>query len=191
MFDSLHRALNGATRLTAIIAGYALLGLSFAICAEILLRRLFAYSMQGVDEIGGYVLAATCAFGFAYTLLQRGHTRLDMLVHRSPPWLAVALNLLAAASMSAVATFMLWRGYVTFSRSWGLGSLAPTPLQTPTWIPQLIWVLGFALFAAVAWFMLIRALAALRDGPQAVNEVVGPVSLGEEIEAEVSERVVR
>jgi hypothetical protein len=57
MLDRIHGLLDGATRIGAILSGYALLLLSLTICAEIVLRRLAAYSLQGVDEIGGYVLA--------------------------------------------------------------------------------------------------------------------------------------
>jgi hypothetical protein len=40
-------------RLIGILSGYACLGLSFLIVFEILARKLFNFSKQGVDEIGG------------------------------------------------------------------------------------------------------------------------------------------
>lgn len=188
MFDQIHRTLDHVTKLTAILAGYALLGLSFAICLEIIMRRLFAFSMQGVDEIGGYVLAGVCAFGFAYALMNRAHTRIDLLLVRGGPRVQVALNLLSAVLMAGIASFMAWRAYATLTRSIGFGSLAATPLQTPTWIPQLVWFSGFLLFAIVACFILIRSLVALRWGAAEVNALIGPVTLGQEIKEEVDSR---
>lgn len=188
LFEQIHRLLDGVTKLTAILAGYALLGLSFAICAEIVMRRLFSYSMQGVDEIGGYVLAGVCAFGFAFALMSRAHTRIDLLIVRAGPRLQVVLNLFSVVLMACIASFMAWRAYATLTRSIGFGSLAATPLQTPIWIPQLVWFSGFLLFAIVACFLLIRSLVAIRHGAAEVNALVGPVTLVEEIEEEVERR---
>lgn len=184
----MHRTLDGVTKLAAIVAGYALLALSFTICAEIVMRRLFSYSLQGVDEVGGYVLAGVCAFGFAYSLMLRAHTRIDLLLVRGGPRVQVALNLFSAALMAGIASFMAWRAYATLSRSLGFGSLAATPLQTPIWIPQLVWFSGYLLFAIVACFLLIRALVAIRQGAAEVNALVGPVTLNQEIEEEVDQR---
>lgn len=188
MFDHIHRTLDRVTKMTAILAGYALLGLSFAICLEIIMRRLFAFSMQGVDEIGGYILAGVCAFGFAYVLMNRAHTRIDLLLVRSSPLVQVILNLFSAILMAGIASFMAWRAYATLIRSVGFGSLAATPLQTPIWVPQLIWFSGLLLFAIVACFILVRSLAALRRGAKEVNSLIGPVTLGEEIKEEVDSR---
>lgn len=188
MLAQVHRWLDNITRTTALLAGYALMALSLGICAEILLRRVFSYSMQGVDEIGGYVLAGASAFGFAYTLLHRGHTRIDMFLVRAPERVQVALNLFSAALMLGVSGIMAWRAFSTLSRSYAYGSLAPTPLQTPTWIPQSIWFAGYLLFAIVAGLMLIRAIAAIRNGPDEVNAIVGPVTLGETLDTEAEGR---
>jgi TRAP-type mannitol/chloroaromatic compound transport system permease small subunit len=185
LFEPIHRTLDRVTKSTAVLAGYALLGLSFAICLEIILRRLFSYSLQGIDEIGGYVLAGVCAFGFAYALMQRAHTRIDLLLVRGGPRLQVALNLFSAVLMAGIACFMAWRAYATLVRSIGFGSLAATPLQTPIWIPQAVWFSGFLLFAIVACFLMIRSFVALRRGAAEVNALIGPVTLGEEIKEEV------
>ena len=46
----------------AIFGGYILLLLSFLIVTEIVARKFFSYSLQGIDEIGGYVVAVTGTF---------------------------------------------------------------------------------------------------------------------------------
>ncbi len=184
MLDRIHGLLDGVTRIGAIAAGYALLLLSLTICAEILLRRLAAYSLQGVDEIGGYVLAGISGFAFAFGLMQKAHTRIDILLRAVPAWLQAVLNVASALIFAAIAVFMAMRAEATLARSLQFGSLAPTPLQTPIWIPQTIWLVGLTLFAVVAIFLAIRAVLALFQGAAAVNAVAGPPTLTEEIEAE-------
>ena len=51
-------------RFLAILSGWWLIALSFLTVAEILLRKFFSISLQGVDEIGGYTTAIVSAFGF-------------------------------------------------------------------------------------------------------------------------------
>jgi len=67
------------SRVCAIIAGWALMAISVAMCVEILGRKYFNFSFRGLDEIGGYMLAGVCAFGFAYTLSTRAHMRVTLL----------------------------------------------------------------------------------------------------------------
>lgn len=183
VLERTYRSFEAVGRLVALAGGYALLGLSLLICSEILLRRFIGVSLQGVDEIGGYVLAGVSAFGFGYALIERAHTRIDILFYKLGPRAQAGLNLFAATMIAAVACFMFWRAAAAFQRSAELGSIAATPLQTPLWIPQLAWVTGLGFFAAVALMLLVRALIVLREqGAAGVNATIGPLSLDAEIE---------
>lgn len=184
LLERLQMSADKFIRGTAILGGYALLGLSIAICLEIVLRRFAGVSLQGVDEVGGYVLAGVSAFGFAFALLHRAHTRIDIFLRRGGAPVQAALNLLNALLFAAVAIFMAWRAYATLARSVALGSIAATPLQTPIWIPQVIWFGGLVFFAAVASLLALRGLLRLDRGSDDVNAVLGPLSLSQELEAE-------
>ena len=61
----------------AILSGYAFIGLSFLIVAEVAARKLFGVSFQSVDEISGYVVAVVSPFAFAYALMMAAHTRIE------------------------------------------------------------------------------------------------------------------
>ena len=63
------RALRGAIEFATLACGWWLIALSVATCVEMVGRKLFGFSLQGVDELGGYTLAVTSAIGFSYTLL--------------------------------------------------------------------------------------------------------------------------
>ena len=82
-------------RIIGILGGYGCLGLSFLIVYEIFARKLFNHSLQGVDEIGGYVVAITGTFGMALAALERAHTRIDVLLLRLPARVQAGLNLLS------------------------------------------------------------------------------------------------
>lgn len=167
------------------MAGYAFFALSIFIVVEILARKLFNYSFQGADEIGGYVLAAGTAGGFGFALIHRSHTRIDLLVSRLSGRRQAAFNLLAYVSLAAFATFMAWRACATLQQSIEFGSLASTPLQTPLWIPQSIWAGGLVLFAVAALIMAGRATAAFFRDVDALNREFGPITIREEVEEQV------
>jgi TRAP-type C4-dicarboxylate transport system permease small subunit len=179
------RALAGAADIAVIACGWWLIALSVLTCVEMLGRKLLGFSLQGVDEIGSYTYAVVGAFGFAYTLITRSHTRVDFLLSRFPPRWRALLNLLAMLSLAALAVLCLWRGAHVVWESWDFKSSAATPLATPMWIPQSIWLAGYLSFALVALWAAVDALRLLLRGRiDELNLRFGPQTLEEEIEAE-------
>ena len=169
-------------RFIGILGGYACLGLSFLIVVEILARKLFNFSLQGVDEIGGYVVAATGTFGMALAAKTRAHTRIDVLLLRSPFGIQAALNLLAYVALGLAAAFMAYMGWRTLSDSLAFGSVSSSPLQVPLWIPQSLWLAGLLIFGLAALWMALRGLIALRQGLEAADRMLAPPTVAEEIE---------
>lgn len=179
LYRAVHRLAHGA----AIAAGYAALGLSGLITFEVIARKFFAFSLQGVDELGGYVLAIGVAFSFAYALIHRAHTRVDVLLTALPAALRAPLNALATMLLAAFASFMLWRGVETLLETLEFGSRASTPLRTPLWMPQSLWVAGLAVFAGLALLLAGRALLLLLRGRgDTLNREFGPRSTDDELD---------
>lgn len=178
---------EGVTKALALLCGYACLGLSFLIGYEILARQLWGHSLQGTDEIGGYVLAVTGAIGFAYALIHQAHTRVDLAFNFSGSTVRAVLNTLAMLGLAGFAGFMALRGYAALAESIEFNSHASTPLQTPLWIPQTFWVLGLALFAVVAIAMAIHSVVLLFKNHAQLNKSYGPSSLQDEVDEQMAE----
>ena len=85
---------GSASRAGAIVAGWALLAISFATVVEILGRKYFNFSFRSLDEIGGYMLAGVSAFGFAYALAKHSHMRVTLLFPYIPASVQSVLNAL-------------------------------------------------------------------------------------------------
>ena len=66
----------------AVAAGWTLLALAILVTFETIVRKFFGFSIQGADEIGGYVLAISSSIGFCYALVMRAHIRIDLLLSR-------------------------------------------------------------------------------------------------------------
>lgn len=171
-----------------LLSGWWMILLSLATCFEMVSRKLFQYSLQGIDEIGGYTLAVTSAIGFSYTLITRGHTRIDFLVSKLPPKGRAFMNTLAMVTLAALATFAVYRASSELSETVEFQSTATTPLQTPLWIPQSLWFTGYALFAIISIYLAAHAMFLLLRGRAAeLNKLYGPQTLEEEIESEAGD----
>lgn len=169
-------------RWIGILGGYACLGLSFLIVTEILSRKLLNLSLQGVDEIGGYVVAVTGTCGMALAAASRAHTRIDVLLLRLPGRMQAGLNLLAYVALGLGAAFMAYMGWRTLDDSLTFGSVSSSPLRVPLWIPQSLWLAGLVVFGLTALVTAARGLMALRHGLDAADRVLAPPTVREEIE---------
>ena len=103
------------------------------------------------------------------------HLRIDILRQRAPGPLRALLDLLALGALAAVAIAVSWHGWKVLSRSLANASRANTPLETPLWIPQVVWWSGWVWFAAVAVVLWAAAAVLLARGDvAAVEAAIGP-----------------
>lgn len=185
--NPLTRALRGFIEVLTLACGWWFIALSIATCVEMVSRKIFNYSLQGIDEVGAYTLAVTSAIGFSYALLLKAHTRVDFLVSKLPVGWRAALNLAAMVTLAAMAVFAVYRGYTVPSESIEFQSVSTSPLQTPLWIPHSLWFLGWLVFAVCASILAGHAALLFVRNKRELNRQYGPLTLEEEIQAEAGE----
>ncbi len=179
------QGLSLITDLSVLACGWWLLALSVVTCFEMLGRKVFGFSLQGVDEVGAYTYAVVGAFGFGQALITRSHTRVDFLLSRFSVRTQAILNVMAMVSLAVIAILCLWRATNVVLDSIDMHSTAATPLSTPMWIPQSVWLFGYLLFALVASWGALYSLGLIVKGDvKQINIAFGPQTLEEEIEAE-------
>ena len=91
------------------VFGLAFLVLAVAVTAETIMRKVFNQSLQGVDELGGYILALAGAMSFSVALVARAHIRIDIVHDHLPRGAALAVQLCWRASRSSRARSALLR----------------------------------------------------------------------------------
>lgn len=178
--------LRNLSTVIAAIAGLSVFLLAFIIAFDVISRRMFNYSVQGSDEIGGYVLAMVASLGFSYVLFERGFTRIDIFVRKLPKRAENLINVTAYVSLAAIAIFFAQRAIATYEDTLLFDARANTPLQTPIWIPQGFWVAGTTFFAICATLYALRAVVLWRTDPEALDAEYGFAGFEEEI-TEISE----
>lgn len=178
--------------LAATIFGLAFLVLAVAVTAETIMRKVFNRSLQGVDELGGYILALAGAMSFAVALAARAHIRIDIVHDHLPAPLRVALNIIAQLSILACAIALLRMAWFAYDESAALGATAQTPWATPLKYPQALWLAALLPFLIVCLFEIVRVVMLLFRGEvRTIDRNYGPRTAQEELEDELADLKAR
>src|SRR5919199_464669 len=89
------RKLSAKERIESVLAtifGVIFLGLAAWVTVETVSRKLFNFSLQGADELGGYALAVGSTIAFSLALIGRNHIRVDVFHEKFPPRVQATLN---------------------------------------------------------------------------------------------------
>ena len=167
------RLTRTVNRGVGLLSGVALLATGALILIEIVLRQTVGSALGGSDEISGYVMAAIATWGLSWALTERAHVRIDLLQRRLAPGGRAALDALALLSVAAVAVLVAVHAWSVLSTTLARNSLANTPLETPLWIPQSIWLGGWVWFGLTAWVLALCLLAALALRRTDLAEAIG------------------
>jgi TRAP-type C4-dicarboxylate transport system permease small subunit len=169
------------------VAGMGLVILSIAITVDILTRKLLHWSIQGTDELGGYILAFVAVFGFPYALMNRAHTRVDVVTALLGRSWHVASNIFAYVTILLYALFIAWFSITSLMESLQYGAVANSPWQTPLWIPQGITAAGCVFFALAALILLGHLLYYAATRQPAADSLYSPPTADDELNQVVSE----
>ena len=168
-------------------AGALMLAAAFLVSVDVFLRKFLLISVGGSDELSGYAFAIGTAWALSFTLLQRANVRVDALYIYLPKLLRALLDMVAMLALGLFVGLLTWQAWLVVDTSLAFSSLATTPLQTPLWIPQSLWLAGLGLFAFTWTPLFLRAAAALFGGDLAsVSSLVGARSMEEEAASESS-----
>ena len=179
-------------RLAAFVFGFGFLALALAVAVETIMRKVFNKSLQGVDELGGYVLAVGAGLSFAIALRSRTHIRIDVVHDLLPRSLRIMLNLLALPALASCAAAAFAMTWIAFTDTIQYSATAQTPWATPLKYPQALWVasLGvFVLFALIETAGLMRLAVTGRFGD--IDRLYGPRGAKDELEDELADLKAR
>jgi TRAP-type C4-dicarboxylate transport system permease small subunit len=155
---------EGISRVGAVIGGAMLLVASILICIDITTRYLFTWTLGGADELSGYALAISSAWGFSAAVLTRSHIRIDTVYVRVRSRVRALLDLLSLATFIFFFSLITWYAWGVLKQSWDSDSHSLSEIQMPLIWPQGLWVLGLAFFVFVSTLLFARGLQAFVAG---------------------------
>ncbi|MBT8153419.1 TRAP transporter small permease [Epibacterium ulvae] len=141
----------------AVAAGGLLL-LSVCVTLFDVVARPLGMSLGGTDELSGYAMAIATGWGVSYALTMQAHVRIDLLRARGGPRVQGWFDIVAILSVAAVSLTIAYRAWPVLGKTIKSGATANTTLETPLWIPQSLWLVGWVWFAASAVLLSLGAL---------------------------------
>lgn len=158
------------------------------VTVEVLSRRFMGRSAIHATEITGYIMAISASWSFAFTLMRKAHIRIDALYLNLPIGMRGLLDLVALLAMALFCVLVVGAAFEVARDSYLAGATANTPLSTPMWIPQSLWLLGLVWFSLAVGLVSLRVLTGLlcRDA-EGVQRLAGSPTLDEQISEENEE----
>ncbi|MCL4801900.1 MAG: TRAP transporter small permease subunit [Burkholderiales bacterium] len=161
MFEGLRSAAHVGARGVAAAGALALLALSLAVVADVLMRWLFRAPLLVVADLAPLATAAAVAASFPFAISGRQHIAVTALGDRLGAAFACALNVLGAAAVLAFFALAAWQ--------MSLHALGQTATGEATLVLKLPTAPAWWLVAAVLAF---AALCAALDLAEQVRDLV-------------------
>jgi TRAP-type C4-dicarboxylate transport system permease small subunit len=145
----------------ALLMFYVLLVVTMAI--EVLRREVFAYSSIWGEEVVRYAFIYLVWIGAAAAVRERGHIRIDVMMHYLGPRAKAALYIFGDLVMAVVAVIALYWSFETVLVSAKFGSVSAGPRVSMVWFLMAV-PLGFAIMLWRLFQSLVRDFKSFRDG---------------------------
>lgn len=160
------------------------------VTVEVLSRRLIGRSAIHATELSGYVMAISASWSFSFTLMRKAHIRIDALYLNFPVKVRGLLDLVALLAMALFCILVVGSAFGITSDSYIGGATANTPLGTPIWIPQALWLLGLVWFSIAVSLITLRVFfGLLGKDTEGVQRIAGSPTLDEQISEEKKENL--
>jgi TRAP-type C4-dicarboxylate transport system permease small subunit len=156
------------------------------IAIDVVMRKFLSLSIGGADELAGYALAIGTTWGLGAALLDRAHIRIDSLYLLFPQKVRLALDVVALVLLVGFFALVAWHGTSVVSQSWTSESRSQSALETPTVIPQALWMAGLVVFVGIGLLLLVDAVRIVASGDlRGAARLIGTRSAAEEVQEEV------
>jgi TRAP-type C4-dicarboxylate transport system permease small subunit len=150
--DAVSRLASFVARANGALCEAILVGLVVVVALEVVLRNTVGVSLQFMEEVSSYFLVLITFLAFSVSLRDGALFRVDVLWERLPVFtrniLQVVLDLVSIGIVVILLRATSLHVWSSFSR----GTISPTELSLPLWIPQLAMPAGliFVLLVLVA-----------------------------------------
>lgn len=138
------------------VCALALVAMIVLIGAEALARNILHTSLQMADEVGGYLLVAVSFLSLSVAEAHGAYHRVELVQARLSPRARLISSIVFDLLSLATCLVLTWQLTRLVLNSWHTEDVAPTPLLTPLWLPQVTMPIGIALLC----YSLLRTIAA-------------------------------
>jgi TRAP-type C4-dicarboxylate transport system permease small subunit len=167
LIDNVSSGPGPVEKASEALCAILLIAMIILIGAEAMARNAFATSLQVTDEIGGYLLVATTFLSMSVAEAHGAFHRVELVQARLGQS-ARLVSQIVFDLMSLVASALItWQLARLVINSWRSEDVAPTPLQTPLWMPETTMAIGMFLLCLALVRTILTKVRRLRGSAQA------------------------
>ena len=158
------RGIDLLVRLGRAGAELSLVAMMVLITAEVICRSFFRFSLTIVDETCGYLVVAMLFLGAAYSLRAQALLRVEFIIVALPARVRDAVVFVYDVASLGFALILLYQLHRITVSSYDRGMIAPTLMETPIYLPQIVMPVGSALLVLALVAEIIQDVARLSSG---------------------------
>jgi TRAP-type C4-dicarboxylate transport system permease small subunit len=140
-----------------------LMAMIVLIGAEAIARNLLGTSLQVTDEVGGYLLVAVTFLSMSVAEAHGAFHRVEFVQARLRERSRIVSQIVFDLIALAAAGLVTWQLTRLALNAWRAEDVAPTPLQTPLWMPQSAMGVGMALLCLALCRTILTKIKRLRS----------------------------
>ena len=106
---AVENGINGLSRVVHRIGGFILAAMMFLTAADVFLRYIFNRPISGAIELNENMLVMLVFFSIAYTAVQKGHVRVELLVARLPMKAQIIIDSLSGILALSLSILITWQ----------------------------------------------------------------------------------
>jgi TRAP-type C4-dicarboxylate transport system permease small subunit len=148
------------------ICALFLMAMIILIGAEAIARNLLATSLQITDEIGGYLLVAMTFLSMSVAEAHGAFHRVELVQARLGQSARLVSQIVFDLISLVASALITWQLTRLVMNSWRSEDVAPTPLQTPLWMPQTTMAIGMFLLCLALLRTIVTKVRHLRGSAQ-------------------------
>ncbi|WP_407495867.1 TRAP transporter small permease [Pseudooceanicola sp. MF1-13] len=151
------------------IAGLGLIVMMLVVVADVVLRAVFNFPVQGAYDVVSISLLIMTFFGIAPVVATRREILIDLIDGFLPPFALRVIGVVAALLGLLIFAFFGWSMIAPAMDAWNWGEQS-LELGIPKWP---LWVVAFVGLIGIGWAFLVQLTAAARRPSSAPDEEGG------------------
>ena len=154
---ALSRLLDRIYDAAGVLAGIAMIAIVLIILAQVG-ARLAAYPLRGGAQFAGYAMAAATFLALPHAFRRHAHIRITILLQALPGRARLILDVMGLTVATVIGAWFAWWAWDLAYISWEIGEISQGDVAVAMCIPQIVMVVGGALFALSLLHTLIETL---------------------------------
>ena len=140
-------AINWLSVAGGVISAYTILGMTLLVTMDVIMRFAFNAATKFATETSSYLLVVSISLGLAYTLKERAHIKIDIVVSHLPNCIVKWLQVLSSVLALVFTSILFWLNGRNFLTSFTLKTTSRTGMDVIIWPTQLFIPLGLLIIS--------------------------------------------